>query len=381
MDTDVDTLFSYYTRQEVNVRDWRLGCTRYTCELLLFAYIVVGVFIYGQGYLTFEQARGSIATHVRGDAVAVSIGKPGTRYFSAEDITYPGLENGNVFVATRQRVMRQKRGVCEDYNMPCSSESDCTVSVGGRCSGLGFCKEPSWCPVDEVPEIYELEVGDLFIWVKSAIQFVKLAADKVFSTEHGHAYPERGVNLFSVRDLLLMCTPVPVRYEEISKLGAAIEVQFIWNCNLDHATCKPDVKARRLDVLFDPHNIGYAFNYSERISENERALIEMQGVRIFLRTYGTAHKTSIPNLVMKASTTCTLLGLAPIITNLFMISVGRRHKRYFARKYEESPNFKEYLESLHRSREHHAEERDGPQETSAAQQREQEWQRRLDEDD
>lgn len=382
MDADVDSLLSYYTRQEVNIRDWHLGCAKYFCQLLILTYIVVGIFIYGQGYLTFERARGAIATHVRGDAVAVSIGKPGTRYFSAEDITYPGLENGNVFVATRQRVLRQRRGVCEDYSMPCASDADCTVSVGGRCAnGTGYCLEPSWCPVDEVPEIYELEVGDLFIWVKSSIQFVQLAADRIYSTEAGHAYPERGVNLFSVRDLLLMCTPVPVRYEEISKLGAAIEVQFIWNCNLDRAHCRPQVQARRLDVLFDPHNIGYTFNYSERVSESERVLNEMQGVRIFLRTYGTAHKTSVPDLVMKASTTCTLLSLAPIVTNLLMLQCGRRTRKYFARKYEESPNFSDYIDSLHRGRDSH-ESRDDPRAPpSAVQQRELDWQRRLEEDD
>jgi len=266
--------------------------------------------------------------------------------------------------------------------MPCSAASDCTEAVGGTCSEAGFCSEPSWCAVEEVPEIYELEVGELFVWVKSSIQFVKLAPDKIYSTEHGHAYPARGVNLFSVRDLLMMCTPVPVRYEEISKLGAAIEVQFIWNCNLDQARCVPEVSARRLDVLFDPHNIGYAFNYSERVSEDERLLNEMQGVRIFLRTYGTAHKTSIPNLVMKASTTCTLLGLAPIITNLVMLHVGKKQRKYFARKYEESPNFSEYIANLHKSREHHGEGRDGPHTPhDAVQEREREWQRRLEEDD
>jgi len=386
MDADVDSLFSYYTRQEVNVRDWRLGCTKHLCQLLILAYVVLAVFVYGQGYLTFEQARGATATHVRGDAVAVSIGSPGTRYFSAEDITYPGLENGNVFVATRVKALRQRRAVCEDPSLPCLRDADCHAALGGRCSGAGFCEEPSWCPAEEAPEIYELEVGDLFIWVKSSIQFVKLAADRVYSTEHGHAYPERGVNLFSVRDLLLMCTPVPVRYEEISKLGAAIEVQFIWDCNLDQTSCAPEVQARRLDVLFDPHNIGYAFNYSERISEDERLLHEMQGVRIFLRTYGTARKTSLPGLVMKASTTCTLLGLAPIITNLLMLHAGGRHRRYLARKYEASPDFGEHAEGPRRGGEppHAAEGGRGGDlhgEVGAAQQREQEWQRRLEEDD
>jgi len=381
MDEDVDKLFSYNTRQELNVKNWQLGCFNICLQVAILTYIILGVFIYGEGYLDFEQARGAIATHVRGDAVAVSIGKPGTRYFSAGEITYPGLENGNVFVATRQKVLRQRRGTCEDYMMPCSSDDQCTTSMGGRCSEKGFCIEPAWCPTEEVPEIYELEVGDLFIWVKSSIQFIRLAPERIYSTEDNHAYPERGVNLFSVRDLLMMCKPVPVRYEEISELGAAIEVQFIWNCNVGREACRPEVSARRLDVLFDPQNIGYAFNYAERVSEDERVLNEMQGVRIFLRTYGTGRKLSVILAVMKASTTWTVLSIGPIITDLVMLRAMRKYqRRYFARKYEESPNFNVYIKDLHKRNEERARREPPESADSRAHERDKAWRQRLDED-
>mmetsp|Transcript_24139 Transcript_24139/g.56204 ORF Transcript_24139/g.56204 Transcript_24139/m.56204 type:complete len:379 (-) Transcript_24139:61-1197(-) len=378
MDEDVDKLFSYYTRQELKIRDWHLGCTNKFFQFLILTYIVVEIFWRGKGYFTFEQARGAIATQVRGDAVAVSIGKPGTRYFSAEDLTYPGLENGNVFVATRQKVTRQRRGVCEDPTMPCATDAQCTASMGGTCSEKGFCMEPAWCPVEEVPEIYELESGDLFIWVKSSIQFVNLAANRIYSTEHDHPFPERGVNLFSVRDLLLMCLPAPVRYEEISKLGAAIEVQFIWNCDVNVAQCAPEVSARRLDILFDPHNIGYAFAYAERISEDERVLHEQQGVRIFLRTYGIARKAAVTHLITKVSIAYMLLKVATVVTDLLMLKIVRKRKKYYARKYEESPNFGELKFPNEQHLESHHDKKDPNEEQ--VQEREREWQRRLDED-
>lgn len=95
----------------------------------------------------------------------------------------------------------------------------------------------------EAEETYELEqASELSIWVKSSIQFVGMAPGKVWSTETGHAYPEPGYNLFTVRQLLLLSEPTPVRFEEISKLGAAIEVQFVWNCHVNNEKCKPEAR-------------------------------------------------------------------------------------------------------------------------------------------
>jgi len=381
MDFDVDKLFYYDTRAEVNIQDSILGLTNSCIQIGVIAYIIFGIFISGQGFLDFEQARGAIATHVRGDAVANSIGKPGVRYFTAEEITYPGLENGNVFVATRQKVMRQQRGACEDLQMACTSDNDCTRSKNGTCTDNGFCHEPSWCPIDLTPEIYELQVGDLFIWVKSAIQFVRLARDKVYSTEENQPDPKRGFNLFSVRDLLTLCKPVPVRFEEISELGAAIEVQFIWNCNVDRKECEPEISARRVDVQFDPKNIGYTFNYAEQIDENQRMLNEVHGVRFFLRTHGNARKFSMTISVMKLATSITLLSLAPIFTDLLMLNVLANKKKYMARKYEVSPDFSEHMEKIQALQEKKkAEARNPEADEQEARDREEEWQRRLNEE-
>lgn len=352
---DVDKLFSYHTRQEVNIQDHRLGCTSMCLQLAMVTYIVLGIFYFGLGYLDFEQARGAVATHVRGDAVATSSVQQHTRYFSAEEITYPGLENGNVFVSTRLKATHQKRGVCIDKSMPCESDLDCTAASNGKCAHEGFCNESSWCADAAIqPEVYELEVGDLAIWVKSSIQFIMLAPQTVYSTETLYPYPQAGKNLFSVRELLLMCEPIPVRYEEVSELGAAIEVQFIWNCDVDTDPdgCKPEVKARRLDVMFDPEHIGYAFAYAEYVSDEERVLNEMRGVRVFLRTYGQGQKFSMTMIIMKLSTTCCLLGVAPILADVIAryLFGDTRRKQYIARVREESPDFSSYMENLEKKK-------------------------------
>jgi len=378
-------LLSYSTKQQVNIQDRYLGLTTLCLQLLILLYIIFGVVILGKGYLEFEEAPGAIAVHVRGDAAAVSSGRPGTRYFSAEEISYPGLENGNVFVATRQKIYRQKRGICEDLTMTCNSDEECTIASQGRCTERGYCEEPSWCNIDPTPEIYELEVGNFEIWIKSSIQFIRLAPTQVYSTEAGENDKLPHVHAYSVRDLLTMCQPTPVRYEEISELGAAVEVQFFWKCNVAEDHCMPEIHARRVDDdLSDPNNIGYSFSYPEYITEDERLLNELHGVRIFLRSVGQGRKVSVTAFIMKASTASALLSLAPIIADLLMLKLfGLRSKKYFARKYELSPDFSDYMENL-KAKKAEAQiradllEEDDDQELR---ERELDWQKQLDEDD
>jgi len=377
---DPDKLFSYYTRKQVNIQDRYLGITQWTLQFLMSLYIIFGVLLHG--YLEVSEARGATATHVKGDALADSSGKPATRYFSAEEITFPGLENGNVFVATRERIHHQKRGTCEDHWKPCSSNADCTPGLGGSCTESGYCNEPAWCDEGE-PELYELEVSELQIWVKSSIQFImRDGQTALYSTDKNKPLPEKMYNIFSVRDLLMMCEPVPVRYEEISELGAAIEVQFVWNCNVQRDQCHPEIKAKRLDVLFDPQNIGFSYRHADYISADERMLHEKRGVRIFLRTVGRGEKASISAFIMKAATTTSLLTIADVVADLMLIHVFANRKKFKARKYEISPDFSDYMDRLNRKRDEEAKNpvnlNDDDRDVQA---REASWMRRVNEED
>lgn len=312
------------------------------------------MFMYQHEYLAVEQAKGAVATHVVGDVVSVSRGKPGTRYFSAEELTYPGLENGNIFVTTRHLTIKQKRDVCEDTTMPCLSDSDCTIAVGGKCTENGWCEEPAWCNVEPVPEIYKIDSKDLTIWVKSSIQFVQLDAERIFSTEAdelGGANPKLGFNTFTAEQIMMMTKPMPVRFEEVSELGAALEVQFVWNCRTDDKMCKPEMRVKRLDTIFDPEHIGYFFNYAEYISEDVRVLNQLRGIRFWFRTTGVGKRLDVPTIVMKASTGMALMALAPIVADQLMIKLFANKTRFRARKYAESPDFGDYMNKLDALRE------------------------------
>lgn len=387
---DADRLLSYNTKQQVNYLDRLLGFTNIMIMLCIMAYVVGYVFITAKGYLDHEAAMGVLIAQVSStaDVVGLSSGKMTTRYFSASEITYPGLERGNVFVATRVRVQQQKRGVCEDLTMPCHTADECSKDVGAECTPNRFCKEPSWCPVtkDEQQEIYKLPTDTLEIWIKSAIQFQMLADHKFFTTEMQKPieHPAPDANTFTVRDLLLLCDP-PVRFEEVSELGAAIEVQFKWDCQVELNVCKPKIQARRVDVLLDEHDIGFHFGWPTYTGDSdgtvtgpERELYEMYGIRFYFRTVGTGSKVSMTATILKLSTGASLLGFAPIIVDLMMLNLFKLSKKYRARKFMETEDLSDYFESVENKGEGAAEDDDNEVEQE---QEEEEWRRRMEEEE
>merc|ERR1719464_1173941 len=109
----------------------------------------------------------------------------------------------------------------------------------------------------------------------------------------------------------------------------------------------------------------------------------MQGVRIFLRTYGTARRISYTQALMKASTTVTLLSLAGIVTDLLMLNVHREKKKYKARKFEVSPDFGDLMIAIaekNKKKEQLEREKRGNDDDTTTQDRERRWQQMLEED-
>lgn len=387
---DYDRLFSYYTKQQVNVLDRTLGFTNVVISLFIASYVVGYVFIAERGYLEPEAAQGVMVTHVSGDAVGISSGKkPGSRYFPADELTYPGLERGNVFVATKIVITEENRGVCEDRNMRCMSADDCSKDVSAECTPNKMCKEPSWCPVlvDNEPqeEVYKLNTAEVVIWVKSAIQFGLLKPERLFHDSMSPvAYPKAGFNTITLRQILLECTP-PVRYEEVSELGAAIEVQWQWNCNVDFPTCEKKMVARRMDVKLDEESIGFNFGWpfymgdDSTSNSDHRELKKMYGIRLYFRTVGTGQKISLAMIIFKMSTGLALLGFAPIIADLLMLNCFKLSKKYMARKYVYSQDFSDYFDSLEEDMEFGEVDADADEQED--EQEDEEWRRRMDEED
>jgi hypothetical protein len=326
-----------------------------------------------------EGSIGLLAVHATGDALGKSSGAQQTRYFGVDEITYPGLENGNLFVATKVETANQKRGVCEDKSMQCLTNDDCSKDVDAECTKDKFCKEPSWCEEGQ-PERYKLDTSQVRIWIKSAIQFVELDKEKVFinKLDAPVMYPAEDYNTYTVRDLLMICDP-PVRYEEVAELGAAIEVQIVWKCNVD-GSCVKKPRARRVDVLMDEDKIGFQFSWPFYTGSDQRVENKMWGIRFYFRTVGTGYKVSVAAIIMKMSTGIALLGFAPIIADLMMINCFKLSKKYTARKYVYSEDLSDYFDRLA--------EMEGDEEIlgdeaqdAEDEQEDEEWRRKMDEED
>merc|ERR1719321_797180 len=141
----------------------------------------------------------------------------------------------------------------------------------------------------------------------------------------------------------MKCEPLPVRYEEVAELGAVVEVTFLWDCGVKEKTCRPDIKARRLDTVFDPDNIGYGFSHAEYVDENTRYRNQVRGVRFFFRTVGIGKKLSVAATINKASLGASLFTMATVVADLLMIKAFALSKKYRARKFETTPDFSEYM--------------------------------------
>lgn len=349
---DPDRDFSYNTRQQVNFQDRFLGFTYTGVSILIVLYVVVYDLYLQKSYFVLEASRGISVTHVSGDAYVHSSGKFASRYFSSEEITVPGLENGNVFVATKIEVAKQARGVCEDLSMECLTDQDCSLEVNGKCNDDGYCVEPSWCGDGLQPEVYELPTSKFLLWVKSAIQYIQLDDQKLFHSDMTTPvmWPKEGHNTYTVNDLLRLGDPMPIRYEEISQLGAAIEVQLIYDCNINLPTSHcgdPEVKVRRLDSVLTPTDIGFQFKTTQPTGVlDERELITMTGLRFYFRTLGTGRKVDEVSICMKFSTALALLSIANVVTDFLMLNLFREKAKYYARKVTESEDFSTAFEDI-----------------------------------
>jgi len=197
-----------------------------------------------------------------------------------------------------------------------------------------------------------MKSDSLHIWTRSSIQFLNLAPETIFSTDSKEGGPTSEY-VFTVRELLKKCEPLPINYEEVAELGAVVEVGFRWDCNVKPAmksalkkpaTCIPKIHVRRLDTILDPDNIGYGFHHAEYLSDDLREQYEVRGLRFMFRTNGTGKRISMAATIMTCSTSGTLLSIAIVIADLMLTRIFSNRKKYCARKFENTPDFSKFME-------------------------------------
>lgn len=158
-------------------------------------------------------------------------------------------------------------------------------------------------------------------------------------------------------------------------------MQFWWDCNVKAEQCNPEVRARRLDTVFDPDHIGFGFSYPEYIDEQTRLVNEVRGVRMFFRTSGVGKKVSISSSITKASMGASLFALAQILADLLMTKVFSLRKKYLARKMVLSMDFSEYMDQVNQAKAKDLPVDAQDEKERKVQEQEELWMKKLDEED
>jgi len=378
---DLDEIFSYQTTKEVRMIDFRLGMVCNCIRLVVLVYVVGYVFWYKQGYAEEEKSVGHALIDVNGSTYSMLAGR--ATPWDSIDAATPALEDGAAFIATTIAVTAgqtiQNR---TDPNLPCSASTaavDCPamppldygVCGGVQCYNFGW--HPSYSESDTAnTTVSELVHADNFgIWLRAAIQFPSLDAQRIFSTmDAGEPTPyanarTSGVSVvlsptsatigeggsggvappdyFTVGELLSLAG---TSYETVKRTGCTIAVNFVWNCFVDSAqACVPSIEVSRLDLNERRRGFSYQYaHYYRPVSKADggketRDLYTVHGIRLLVTSMGSGHKTSLSAIMLQISSGIALLWLAGFAADFLMLHVLPEKKHYRTYKQERTPDF------------------------------------------
>jgi len=330
---DPDVLFSYDTVKEVRIRDRRTGRVYALCMLIIICYVVIYVFMYKKLYLAAEKTTGWITAKVLHHKV-----EEPTQVFDVFDsITNPG-EQGGIFIPTRVLITRGQvqDGFCESPNDSCAVDQDCDIgdeTVQKTLCQNGRCLRRSWCPMMELgaPETEEhlVDVAAYDIWFATSIHFHMFALDVGTTDEEKPVrYPDahRPANTYPVHDLLRMAG---VDQAQAQKLGAIVNVNKIFKCDLDKNECMMTLESR---AVTGDDNVHQGYNYAKQFFYTEggvtkRDVYRYYGIRFFAFATGIGAKTSFANIVLQISSAIALLSCAVLAADVCLqyIVAERRH--------------------------------------------------------
>lgn len=342
---DPDTLFAYDTVREVKVRDRRLGFVYYFFLTAIVFYIVIWVFMIKKQYLAFEKTTGWTVSRLMYHAHE----EPSRVYDVFESWSADG-EQGAVFIPTRvvRTTGQVQEGLCESPLHTCSAPEDCDIGnedlQNGECVN-GRCMRRQWCPAMEIDTpsttVDYVDINNFDVWFSTMVHFHMFAID-VGNTDEKKSvrYPNPGksVNTWAVHDLLRLAH---IDIEKVKDLGAIIDVNKVFDCNLDEHRCSMNVEAK--PVVGDD-NMHQGFNYAEHELYNEGGVVKRihtryYGIRIYASATGIGKKSSFANIVLQVSSAIALLTCAVAAADVFLQYVVPERKHYIELKIVDTEDF------------------------------------------
>ena len=119
-------------------------------------------------------------------------------------------------------------------------------------------------------------------------------------------------------------------FTELAILGAVIEIEISWNCDLDYARsyCKPAYSFRRLDTKdLEALGSGYNFRYPLYFTGPDgivhRNLTKAYGMLFITRVTGSGGQFRVLPLAISFGATIGLLAVATFICDLIILQVHK----------------------------------------------------------
>lgn len=339
---DADNVFAYDTVKLVNVLDRRLGLVYYTVQFIIACYILIWVILINKQYLVKEHTTGWVLTHVIGAQVSDS----GFTWDIYDRVTAPG-EQGAVFIPTRVLVTHQSQQEGQYCSSPihnCSNDHDCGVGDAQnqhRECVDGYCMRFQWCPAEDqsaaTTETHYLDINKVELWFQSYVHFQEFEMDvSTMSETKAVHYPHKNANTYKLTDLLRMAN---MKLEDVQENGALINVNNIFDCDVDSDVCTRRVEALTIDTHTGfNHVISYLY---EDEGIRKRDTYRMYGFRLMTFSTGLGSRTSFSQVVLQLASAIALLAVAEQVADIYLLYYIPERHHYSTLKVIQTEDFNE----------------------------------------
>ena len=369
----VAVFFEYDTPKIVHIKSKRIGIMSRVVQILIISYVIGFVLVHKKGYQETDSVVSAVTTKMKGNiktnfSSSELVGvkeewKPlYSRVWDVTDLVVPPVENKAFFITTNLVITpNQTRGECSELPdvLPCSYDQDCDkVPLSkhphgvptGKCNMTSnSCMISAWCPIEEDalplgPQRAVLEQTDAFtVVIKNMISFPYFGKGRTNILEWQNSSYLETCRHSDVQPFCPVFTLGQIveaaggNYSEMAVLGGVINIDIMWDCNLDLdflSHCRPVYSFSRLDSPQAKISPGSNFRHADYFNQNRRTLIKAYGLTFIVNVHGSAGKFSIVPTLLNLGAGLALLSVATVICDIVVLYCHSKRVFYKSAKFQ-----------------------------------------------
>ena len=369
----VAVFFEYDTPKIVHIKSKRIGIMSRLVQILIISYVIGFVLVHKKGYQETDSVVSAVTTKMKGNiktnfSSTELVGvkeewKPlYSRVWDVTDLVVPPVENKAFFITTNLVITpNQTRGECSELPdvLPCSYDQDCDkVPLSkhphgvptGKCNMTSnSCMISAWCPIEEDalplgPQRAVLEqTGAFTVVIKNMISFPYFGKGRTNILEWQNSSYLETCRHSDVQPFCPVFTLGQIvqaaggNYSEMAVLGGVINIDIMWDCNLDLdflSHCRPVYSFSRLDSPEAKISPGSNFRHADYFNQNRRTLIKAYGLTFIVNVHGSAGKFSIVPTLLNLGAGLALLSVATVICDIVVLYCHSKRVFYKSAKFQ-----------------------------------------------